>query len=81
MIRFLIGLPIDIIGFLINFIARRTFWRINKKDETYLQNYYNSIAQIDGNTEFAKKQTKLERQIIVQKREVRFWNNVSNFFS
>ena len=66
---------------IIGFIGRRTFWRISKKDEIYLKNFYNRLASIDGDTEFAKKQTDLERKKIVSMREANFWGRLSNLFS
>jgi len=64
------------IGGLIRFIGRKIFWKINKEDRVYLQNFHDNIAKIDGNTKLAEKQTKLEKEKIILKREMNFWNRI-----
>jgi len=66
---------------IIGFIGRRTFWRISKKDEIYLENFYNRLAGIGGDKDFAKKMTDLERKKIVTNREANFWGRLSNLFN
>lgn len=65
---------------LIRFIGRRTFWKINKNDKIYLQNYYNKLAGIDGEIEFAKEQTKIKEEEILLKKEIKFYGKISKLF-
>lgn len=67
----------SIFGFMVNFIGKRTFWRINKKDKIYLENFYNRLAGIDGDKEYAKKMTDLERKKIITIRQAKFWGSLS----
>lgn len=69
------------IGMLVRFIGRRTFWRINAKDKVYLDNYYKRLARIDGDIEYAKKMTDIEKKKIINMREADFWGRLSNLFN
>lgn len=66
---------------IVGFIGRRTVWRINKKDEIYLEKFYNRLAGIDGDKEYAKKLTDLERKKIITMRQANFWGRLSDLFS
>lgn len=65
------------ISILVRFIGRSIFWRINKKDRVYLENYYNSIANIDGEVDFARKQTEIMKEEILLKKEINFYQRLS----
>ena len=80
MIRFLLGIIFDLILLIIRLIGKLTFLRINKKDEIYLENYYKRLAGIDGDIEFARKQTELERKKVILMKESRLWERLSNLF-
>lgn len=71
----------NILSILIGYIGRRIFWRINSKDKIYLENYYKRLAAIDGDTEYAKTMTDVERKKIVNMREADFWGRLANLFS
>lgn len=62
------------IGMLIRFIGRKTFWKINKTDKIYLQNYYDHNIHVGGTKKIAEEQTKLEKEKIMLKKELKFWN-------
>ena len=77
MFRLLFDILFAIFGGIVGFIGRRTAWRINKKDEIYLENYYNKRVGIDGDTKYAKDMTDLERKKIVTIKEARFWGRLN----
>lgn len=66
------------IGKIIRIIGRTFFWKITKEDEMYLKNYYNEIASIDGDTEFARKSTDIRREEILLRKEIKFFNRIRN---
>lgn len=70
----------SLISVWVRFIGRRTFWKINKNDKIYLQNYYNRLATIDGEIEFAKKQTKIKKEEILLMKEIKFYGKISKLF-
>lgn len=78
MFRLLFDILFAILGGIIGFIGRRTVWRINKKDEIYLEKYYKRHVGIDGDTKYAKDMTDLERKKIVTMRQARFWGSLNH---
>lgn len=72
MFRILFSLIFAIFTSIITLFGRMFFWRINKKDEIYLKNYYDRLFSIDGDREYAEKQTKAMRKVLLVKKELKF---------
>ncbi|MDU3597531.1 hypothetical protein [Clostridium butyricum] len=68
----------SILGRIIRFIGRRTFWRLTQSEKDYLEKYYEKISNIDGDRELAQRETKLKREIIFIAKEERFYSRISS---
>lgn len=66
----------SILGKVVRLIGRKFAWKINKEDEIYLQNYYDRLANIDGNLEFARKMTETMKEEILIRKELKFFKRI-----